>query len=68
MGIPSVALAPLGALLAARINLVQLPRVEIGALGGDAALVGAAAIAFERSGVGDPMREWRSSGPASSGL
>lgn len=68
MGIPSEALAPLGALLAARINLVQLPRVEIGGLGGDAALVGAAAIAFERSGVGDPMREWRSSGPASSGL
>ena len=34
MGLPSVALAPLGDLLAQRINLVQLPRVMVGALGG----------------------------------
>ena len=35
--ITSVALAPLGGLLANRINLVQLPRVAVGALGADAA-------------------------------
>jgi glucokinase len=61
MGIPSEALAPLGALLSKRINLVQLPRVEVGALGGDAALLGAAAVAFERTGVGHPSVEWRQS-------
>jgi glucokinase len=61
MGLPSVALAPLGDLLAQRINLVQLPRVMVGALGADAALLGAAAVAFERSNVGHPVSEWRSS-------
>jgi glucokinase len=62
MGIPSEALAPLGTLLAARINLVQLPRVDVGGLGGDAGLLGAAAIAFERSGAGNVIRVWRGSG------
>ena len=61
MGIPSVALAPLADLLAQRINLVQLPRVTVGALGADAALLGAATVAFERSGMGQPVAEWRSS-------
>ena len=61
MGIPSVALAPLGDLLAQRINLVQLPRVTVGALGADSALLGAAAVAFERGGMGHPVSEWRSS-------
>ena len=59
MGIPSGALAPLGALLAKRINLVHLPRVEVGELGDNAALVGAAAVAFERIGAGHPTLEWR---------
>jgi glucokinase len=62
MGIASGALAPLGALLAKRINLVHLPRVEVGELGGDAALVGAAAVAFERIGAGHPTLEWRGRG------
>jgi glucokinase len=62
MGIASGALAPLGALLAKRINLVHLPRVEVGELGGDAALVGAAAVAFERIGAGHPALEWRGRG------
>ena len=62
MGIASGALAPLGALLAKRINLVRLPRVEVGELGGDAALVGAAAVAFERIGAGHPALEWRGRG------
>jgi glucokinase len=61
MGIPSEALAPRGALLATRINLVRLPRVEVGGLGGDAGLLGAAAVAFERSGAGNVIREWRGS-------
>jgi glucokinase len=60
MGIPSVALAPLGDLLARRINLVQLPRVTVAALGADSALLGAAAVAFERGGMGHPVSEWRS--------
>ena len=62
MGIPSGALAPLGALLAKRINLVHLPRVEVGELGDNAALVGAAAVAFERIGAGHPTLEWRGRG------
>ena len=62
MGIASGALAPLGALLAKRINLVHLPRVEVGELGDDAALVGAAAVAFERIGAGHPTLEWRGRG------
>jgi glucokinase len=62
MGIAAEALAPLGALLAKRINLVHLPRVEVGELGGDAALVGAAAVAFERIGAGHPTLEWRGRG------
>jgi len=61
MKIPSGALAPLATLLAQRINLVQLPRVEVGALGNAAGLLGAAAFAFERSGIGDATREWRQS-------
>ena len=61
MGIPSVALAPLGDLLARRINLVQLPHVTVGALGANSALLGAAAVAFERSGMGPAVAAWRSS-------
>jgi glucokinase len=61
MKITSGALAPLATLLAQRINLVQLPRVEVGALGNAAGLLGAAAFAFERSGIGDATREWRQS-------
>jgi glucokinase len=68
MGIASGALAPLGALLAKRINLVHLPRVEVGELGGDAALVGAAAVAFERIGAGHPALEWRGSRKQPAGL
>ena len=68
MGIPSEAIAPLGTLLANRINLVRLPRLEVGGLGGDAGLLGAAAVAFERSGAGNPAREWRGSGPVPRGL
>lgn len=64
MGIPSVALAPLNDLLAQRINLVELPRVTVGALGGDAALIGAAAVAFERGGIGHPVSEWRRTQPS----
>jgi hypothetical protein len=30
-------------------------------LGGDAGLLGAAAVAFERSGAGNVIREWRGS-------
>jgi glucokinase len=61
MKLPSEALAPLGALLAKRINLVQLPRVEVGALGETAGILGAAAIAFERAAMGDATHEWRRS-------
>jgi hypothetical protein len=61
MKLPSEALAPLGALLAKRINLVQLPRVEVGALGETAGILGAAAIAFERAAMGDATHEWRQS-------
>jgi DNA-binding transcriptional LysR family regulator len=58
MKIPSGAVAPLGALLARRMNLVQLPRVEVGILGETAGVLGAAATAFERAGMGDATREW----------
>ena len=61
MKITSRALVPLGTLLSKRINLVQLPRVEVGALGDAAGLLGAAAIAFERAGMGDATGEWRQS-------
>ncbi len=40
-------------------ELIRLPRVAVGGLGGDAALLGAAAVAFERGGVGDAVRAWR---------
>lgn len=61
MGITSEALAPLGALLSKRINLVNLPRVEVGALGDAAGVLGAAAIAFERAGMSDITRAWQES-------
>ena len=63
MGITSEALAPLGTLLSKRINLVNLPRVEVGALGDAAGVLGAAAIAFERAGMGDLTRAWQASAP-----
>jgi glucokinase len=59
MQITTGALVPLGTLLSKRINLVQLPRVEVGALGDTAGLLGAAAIAFERARIGDATHEWR---------
>jgi len=68
LGITSEALAPLDALLAQRINLVQLPRVEVGALGGVAGLMGAAAMAFERGGIGPATREWREASRPPAGL
>ena len=68
MGITSGALEPLGTLLAKRINLVQLPRVEVGALGGLAGVIGAAALGFERGGVGHATREWREAGPIPAGI
>ena len=63
MKISSEAMTPLGTLLARRINLVQLPRVEMGALGDTAGVLGAAAVAFERAGMGDAAQAWRQSGP-----
>jgi len=68
LGITSGALAPLGSLLAKRINLVQLPRIEVGALGGLAGVIGAAAVAFERGGVGHATREWREASRMPAGL
>jgi glucokinase len=62
MKLSAEALRPLEALLAKRINLVQLPRVEVGVLGETAGVLGAAAIAFERAGLGDAAQEWRRSG------
>jgi len=59
MKLQSEAVKPLEAMLAKRINLVQLPRVELSALGETAGVLGAAAIAFERAGMGDATREWR---------
>jgi glucokinase len=67
MKLQSEALKPLEAMLAKRINLVQLPRVEVGALGETAGVLGAAAIAFERAGMGDATHEWRRSSRLPSG-
>ncbi|MGP8160977.1 MAG: ROK family protein [Candidatus Dormibacteria bacterium] len=61
MKITSEALAPLGRLLANRINLIQQPRVAVGALGDAAGVLGAAAVAFERAGLGDATHAWRQS-------
>ena len=61
MGITSVALEPLGTLLAKRINLVQLPRVRSVRWAATRRGLGAAAVAFERGGMGHPVSEWRSS-------
>ncbi|MGA2284202.1 MAG: ROK family protein [Candidatus Dormibacteria bacterium] len=61
MKITSEALAPLGRLLANRINLIQQPRVAVGALGDAAGVLGAAAVAFERAGLGDATHTWRQS-------
>ena len=60
VGIPSVALAPLGDLLA-ELDLVPLPRVTVGALRRELRTPRAAAVAFERGGMGHPVSEWRSS-------
>jgi glucokinase len=67
LNITSGALAPLGTLLAKRINLVRLPRVEVSPLGDAAGVLGAAAIAFERGGLGDASRQWRQSSRYRSG-
>ncbi|HXZ99684.1 MAG TPA: ROK family protein [Candidatus Binatia bacterium] len=63
--LPSAAVAPLRTLLAKRVNLVRPPRMEVGALGQDAGVLGAAAIAFERAGMAGVTRAWR--GPQTAG-
>lgn len=56
--IPAAAVPPLRSLLANRMNLVQTPRVALSALGDSAGVLGAAAAAFERSGMTDVVRSW----------
>jgi len=59
--IPTAAVAPLRSLLAKRMNFVTPPRIEAGALGGNAGVLGAAAIAFENGGLADVVHSWRDS-------
>jgi glucokinase len=59
MRLPSAALQPLRVLLSQRMKIVNPPRIEVGSLGDAAGVLGAAAIAFDRSGLGEVTRRWR---------
>jgi glucokinase len=62
MAIPSAALVPLRTVLTKRINLIHMPRVELGTLGDNAGILGAAAVAFEHSGLAGVIRGWGGAG------
>jgi hypothetical protein len=59
MNIPATGVAPLRSLLAQRLSMVAPPRIEVGALGADTGVLGAAAHAFENAGMGGVVEAWR---------